>query len=160
MFKINVKYENIIKEYFKNDFSINKIQTRAPKFLKNHLEIVEYLQQYLEVYPNWETIKHILYKIVLNIQLPKCLGCGKELTFSKRNKKYCSLICCNSSKIFLEHKKECVLKKYGVLNVLQSEIVKTKIDNTIHQHVLQDKFYWKKRQEKTNKTKIIKYRIY
>lgn len=38
-FKINETYENIIKDYFKN-LSIEIIQVRSPRFLKEHPEIL------------------------------------------------------------------------------------------------------------------------
>ena len=139
-FKINEIFEKIIKDFFK-DLPITKIQTRSPKFLRDHPEINEYLKEYLKYYPNWETEKHILYKIVLNMELPKCLECGKELKFSKRNGKFCSLKCCNSNEEFLKKKEEIVFKKYGVKNVNQSEIIKNKSKNTRNQNKLNDQLY-------------------
>jgi hypothetical protein len=151
-----IEYELIIKKYFEN-CNMATIQTRSPKFLKENPVITQYLTEYLNKYPNWETIKHILYKIVLDIKLPKCLGCGKELKFSQRKKKYCSLKCCNSSEFFLKHKEECILKKYGVKNIQQLKNVKEKIKKTVENKLNVDSNYWKKRQEKTINTKIKKY---
>lgn len=155
-FKNNEMFEKIIKDFFQN-LPITKIQTRSPKFLKDHPEIDEYLKEYLKHYPNWETEKHILYKIVLNMELPKCLECGKELKFSKRNRKFCSLKCCNSNEEFLKKKEETVLNKYGVKNINQSEFIKNKSKNTRKQNEQNDELYWKKREEKGVQTKIQKY---
>lgn len=156
MFTINEEFETIIKNYF-TEKKIQKIQTKAPKFLKEHPDIVVYLNEYLSNFPNWETIKKILYKIVLNIELPKCLNCGKEIQFSKRTAKYCSLKCCNSDETFLKNKENTYLAKYGVKNIQESEEMKKKIKLKLEKCLKNDPDYWKKRQEKTNNTKIKKY---
>lgn len=156
-FKENIDYNNFIKNYFKNCKTIHDVQVLSCSFLNKNNHIKKYLEDYLSINKNWETIKHILYKICFDIKLPKCLNCGKELSFSKRNASYCSRKCCNSSKIFLEKKENSILQKYGVKNVQQLDNIKTKTKETIKNKIECDSNYWKIIKEKQKNTLIQKY---
>ena len=79
------------------------------------------------------------------------------IPFSKRTAKYCSLKCCNSDETFLKNKENTYLAKYGVKNIQESEEMKQKIKLKLEKCLKNDPDYWKKRQEKTNNTKIKKY---
>ena len=64
-FKENIDYNNFIKNYFKNCKTIHDVQVLSHSFLNKNNHIKKYLEDYLLINKNWETIKHILYKICL-----------------------------------------------------------------------------------------------
>lgn len=156
MFTKNIDIENKIKKEFENK-TISVIQNISDNFLKNNFEINEYLKNYLNNIPEWESIKHIIYGIVFNIELKHCIACGKLLTYSKSilNGKYCSRKCCLSSSSFRESVKNSVIEKYGVDNVSKVEKIKKKAIKTYYNK--KNNELLNQKNEKRNNTLIKKY---
>lgn len=140
---INNQFQIYIKEYFKNQ-NINIVQNRSDIFLKQNIQIKQQLQKFLLLHNQWQTIKHIIYGIVFDIQLPVCQHCNKIIPFSKRKAKYCSRTCCNSDEKFLQNKKKIVFQKYGYENVQQVPAIKQKTKKTIKEIKENDPNYYNK----------------
>ena len=156
MFSRDKNLEDIIINEF-SGLPIGSIQIKSNNFLKAHENIRRYLNEFLLNEPEWETIKHIIYGVLFNIDLKRCIECGKTLSYSKSIKdgKYCSTDCCLHSKSFRESVKNSLMEKYGVDNFNKIEGIKNKSRETYYKNRTESSL--KRRNEKRLNTIIEKY---
>ena len=111
-----------IKEYFSSKVSSPSKLTKAIKECDEIL--LKKMENYLEKRPEFEKISYLISAICKNVELKKCLFCGKTLTYTQsRNHNYCSNSCAQRSenvtekrvKSFLAHKEEINSQKIGRL---------------------------------------------
>jgi len=140
---------------------------------KNYLE-----KNYKTIYDNLYMFKNIYY---FNIELPfaqlvylysydlkelpVCLKCNSNkltfVSFSQGYKKYCSKKCSNNHQERIDKRNQTILKKYGVKNISQSEIIKEKKrKNSIEKHGVDSPLKLKEIRDKCEATCVLKYGDY
>lgn len=134
--KYGMKFKVISTAYIKKIFESNK-------------ELAEYCEQLYKQEPQYETVYNVFRCIAKNIELNKCLNCGKTLTYTAyiTKKKYCTAQCAHAdpnwrlqfknkvvTKEQLEKSRQTCLKKYGVTNISQLNSIKEKKKQTVLKH--------------------------
>ena len=117
--------------------SLNVGQFSEHSFKKHHPEFCNYLlNKYKGV--SWNKFSELLYLYFNGLEdIPKCPYCGnpvKFIDFSKGYHTYCSQKCVYNSKDVSDKKKQTCLKKYGVENPSQSDLIKKKKIQTSLKH--------------------------
>lgn len=154
--KRDFEIEKQIKDFFSN-FKQFKSKT-LENFFKENAKAKTYCDDILKNIPQYQSVSNFINCIVNDLKLPCCKTCGKLMTFSQINGRYCSRKCSsndpeNIEKGKIAFKKTClskfgveaplqnkevkqkskktILEKYGVDNVAKSEEVRSKILNTM-----------------------------
>ena len=152
--------EQLIKDYF----SKHKLSpTGIVNFLHGRSEVRNWINEQIKIHSEYLTVGNYIICLVKGITLPKCLKCGKTLTYKQyRNKRpYCSKKC------FFEdinrvqrHIQETMMKKYGVKNCGELKNIQEKRKATIKEKygvefILQNKYFV----EKAKDTMMKKYGV-
>lgn len=137
--KISEELKIKVKQYFQNK-SLNGNAIMIA--LKKNEELREELEIQFKKYPDlYQSIAKLALIIIHDIQLSKCIVCGKTLnynaTLNGRQRKFCSNKCKLSKegnpfaqKDVKDKIKENCIKKYGVDNPAKSKEVQEKMQNT------------------------------
>ena len=133
-----------------------------PRYLnKNYPKFFEFLNK---KYPELKNISEKLYWYTWNLtKHPKCPVCDKPvkfINFSSGYQKYCSKKCSNSSLDKQNKTKQTCLKKYGVENPRQSQLIKNKATQTyLKKYGVENPSQNNKIKEKIKQSNINKYGV-
>lgn len=140
--------ENIVNK-IKEIYSLNDLIPGKEKTiiftLNKYPEIKNSLTNFILEHPEYEGIVKLIRCIFNNIILPKCLNesCKNIISYKRfiNGGTYCSTKCKNlDSKRWIKKTEETCLKKYGVKNPWQAEIIKDKIKDTCLKKYGSEKF--------------------
>ena len=161
----NENIENQIKEYFSKFKQIQR--PCVEKYLNEHKNIIDYLNQILNDTPEWLLIINIIQGILKNFDLETCKICGKKIKYHRsilfgKTQTYCSKKCSmNDPEVFKKvvfKSKETMLKKYGVEHQSQLKEVQEKIKKTcLKKYGVKHSSQLKEIKEKTKNTCLKKY---
>ena len=141
-----------------------KLSSTKVKYFRKHLsdDEIEYIKnKYDDVITDddiIECIKCLKYNIS---KRHKCPICNKYTKFNRHNyNKFCSVKCSRNSKETQYKQKQTTLKKYGVENVMYSDVIKDKMKNTfISKYGVDNPFKSNIIKEKIKQTNLERYGV-
>lgn len=122
--------DGAIREYF-------KFHKLSPSGIRNFLMYTEGAREYARCammgHHEYKTEGEYITCLVKNIILPKCVACGKTLTYKQytNGRTHCSMKCFGKDNAVMERRKSTVMERYGVSNPSMVHEFNEKRKNTI-----------------------------